>query len=72
MVQIELDMMSKVSPLLGVFEMVLGLMLIVEPYGRSTFFYVVVSIWALVGGSILIADALRMLRASRNNVHSES
>jgi hypothetical protein len=39
-------------------------MLIVEPLGRSTFFYLAASIWALVGGFILISDALRLRRAS--------
>ena len=48
------------SVLLGVFEIVLGIMLIVEPMGRSTFFYIVVSAWALIGGFILITDAIRL------------
>jgi len=51
------------SVLLGVFEIALGIMLIVEPLGRSTSFYVVVSIWALVGGIILISDAIRLRNA---------
>jgi len=55
---------STTSLALGVFEVILGLMLIVEPLGRSDFFYLVVSVWALVGGFILIGDALRLRRAS--------
>lgn len=63
---------SITSFLLGLFEIVLGLMLIIEPYGRSFVFYLVVSIWALVGGFILIADALRMFRARESNADSVS
>jgi uncharacterized membrane protein HdeD (DUF308 family) len=55
---------SSTSLALGVFEAILGLMLIVEPLGRGDFFYLVVSVWALVGGFILIGDALRLRRAS--------
>jgi uncharacterized membrane protein HdeD (DUF308 family) len=55
---------STTSTLLGAFEIILGVMLIVEPLGRSTFFYLAASIWALVGGFILISDALRLRRAS--------
>ena len=55
---------SSLTPfLLGLFEVVLGLMLIVEPYGRGQFFYLAVTIWALVGGFILISDAIRLRRA---------
>ena len=55
---------SWTSVLLGTFEIVLGIMLIVEPYGRSGFFYLAASIWALVGGFILISDAIRLRRAT--------
>jgi len=54
---------SITSFLLGLFEAVLGIMLIIEPLGRSLFFYLAASIWALVGGFILIGDALRMRHA---------
>ena len=54
------------SVLLGVFEIVLGTMLIVEPLGRSTFFYLAATIWALIGGVILIGDAFRLHRAAQN------
>jgi uncharacterized membrane protein HdeD (DUF308 family) len=50
---------SWTSLLLGIFEVVLGLMLIIEPYGRSIFFYLAASVWALVGGFILISGALQ-------------
>jgi uncharacterized membrane protein HdeD (DUF308 family) len=54
--------------LLGAFEIVLGILLIVEPYGRSTFFYLAVVIWALVGGFILITDAIRLRRAHQREI----
>jgi uncharacterized membrane protein HdeD (DUF308 family) len=50
--------------ILGAFEIMLGLMLIIEPMGRSFVFYLAVSIWALVGGAILIMDAVRLRRAA--------
>jgi uncharacterized membrane protein HdeD (DUF308 family) len=62
------DKHRKISPsslILGLFEMVLGLLLIVQPLGRSNFFYFVVSIWAFVGGFILLSDAVRLYRASK-------
>jgi uncharacterized membrane protein HdeD (DUF308 family) len=59
---------SWTSFILGVFEIVLGLMLIIEPMGRSTFFYLAASIWALVGGFILIMDAVRLRKAAAEMV----
>ena len=40
-------------------------MLIIEPLGRSTFFYLAATIWALVGGFILIGDAFRLHKAAQ-------
>jgi len=54
---------SWTSIALGVFEVVLGVMLVVEPMGRSVAFYTAAGVWALVGGVILIGDALRARRA---------
>ncbi len=54
--------------LLGAFEVVLGVMLVVEPYGRSTFFYGAVVIWALLGGFILITEAIRLRRAHQKEL----
>jgi uncharacterized membrane protein HdeD (DUF308 family) len=48
--------------LLGLFEMVLGLMLVVEPMGRGPLVYFAASVWALVGGVILLGDAARQRR----------
>ena len=56
--------------LLGAFEVVLGVMLIVEPYGRGAFFYLAVQIWALLGGLILISEAIRLRRAHQREVHN--
>jgi len=55
---------SWTSFILGAFEIVLGLMLIFEPMGRSVVFYLTISIWALVGGFILIMDAVRLRKAA--------
>ena len=51
------------SVLLGIFEIVLGLQLIVAPLDRGPIFYIAGAIWALVGGVILIGDALQARRA---------
>jgi uncharacterized membrane protein HdeD (DUF308 family) len=59
---------SWTSFILGAFEIVLGVMLIFEPMGRSFVFYLAVSIWALVGGIILIMDAVRLRRAAAEMV----
>ena len=48
--------------LLGLFEMVLGFLLVIEPMGRGPVVYFVASVWALVGGVILIGEAVRLRR----------
>jgi len=48
--------------LLGLFEIVLGLLLIVEPLGRGPVVYFAASIWSLIGGVILLGDAVRLRR----------
>jgi uncharacterized membrane protein HdeD (DUF308 family) len=53
------------SVLLGAFEIVLGIVLIVEPMGRSYIFYLTISIWALIGGFIMIAAAIRLRSANK-------
>jgi len=50
------------SLLLGAFEIILGVILILEPLERGPIFNLAASIWALVGGFILISDALRQRR----------
>jgi uncharacterized membrane protein HdeD (DUF308 family) len=49
--------------LLGLFEIVLGVILVVAPMNRGPVIYFAASVWALVGGTILIGDALRLRRA---------
>lgn len=48
--------------ILGLFEIVLGVMLVIEPMGRGPLIYTVASIWALVGGVVLIGNALQLRR----------
>jgi len=55
---------SWTSFLMGFFEFVMGAMLIIEPMRQGTVIYLGVSIWAIIGGVILIGDALRL----RSNV----
>ena len=50
------------SFLLGLFEIVLGVLLIVEPLERGVFIYIAASVWAMLGGLILVGDALRIRR----------
>lgn len=56
------------SFLLGFFEIVLGAILIIEPLERGQGLNLAATVWALVGGAMLIGDALRVraqaLRAS--------
>lgn len=48
--------------ILGVFEIVLGVILVIEPMGRGPLVYYVASVWALVGGVTLIGNALQLRR----------
>jgi uncharacterized membrane protein HdeD (DUF308 family) len=48
--------------LLGLFEIVLGSILVIEPMYRGPAVYFAASVWALVGGVILIGDAVRLRR----------
>ena len=54
---------------LGIFEIVLGAMLVVEPMGRGPLIYTVASIWALVGGVVLIGNALQIRRLKFADEH---
>jgi uncharacterized membrane protein HdeD (DUF308 family) len=49
--------------LLGLFEMVLGLLLVIAPLQRGPVVYFAATVWALLGGFILIGDAVRKHRA---------
>lgn len=56
------------SVLLGIFEIVLGVQLIIAPLDLGPVFYVAGMIWALVGGAILIGDALMVRRAASQDL----
>jgi len=52
--------------ILAIFEIVLGAMLIISPLDQGPIVYWAATIWALVGGGLIIADALRQrARASQ-------
>ena len=51
---------SWTSFFMGLFEFIMGAMLIIEPMRQGTLIYLGVSIWAMIGGVILIGDALRL------------
>ena len=53
---------SWTSVLLGIFEVVLGVLLILNPQERVPGVYLAATFWALVGGLILIGDAVRQRR----------
>jgi len=53
---------SWTSFLLGLFEIVLGLMLVISPLEHGSVVHSSVSIWALVAGAILVGDAVRLRR----------
>jgi len=57
--------------LLGLFEMILGLILVVEPMNRGPAVYSAASVWALVGGAILLGDALRIRRLRQETQQEE-
>jgi len=56
---------SWMSFILGLFEFVLGLALIIEPLDQGLVIYFGASIWAMLGGIILFGDALRQRSRAR-------
>ena len=62
---VEMRRWSVTAFLLGIFELILGLVLVISPLERGPILYLAASIWALVGGLILIGDALRVRRMSQ-------
>jgi uncharacterized membrane protein HdeD (DUF308 family) len=48
--------------LLGLFEIVLGVILVIAPMGRGPLIYFAASVWALIGGVILLGNAARLRR----------
>ena len=63
---------SWTSFFLGLFEIVLGVLLIVEPLEQGTFIFIAASVWALIGGLILVGDALRIRQQANQSVTKES
>ena len=62
------------SILLGIFEISLGLLLMISPLDRSPVTYWIVTIWALVFGVLVIGDALAKRSQARKAIgsaHSE-
>lgn len=62
---------SWMSFILGLFEVVLGGALIMEPLDQGLVIYFGASIWAMLGGLILIVDALRLRSKARRAASSE-
>ena len=54
-----------VSIVLGVFEIGLGAMLIISKTGLDQRVYFVATIWALLGGALLLMDAIRQRRQGK-------
>jgi uncharacterized membrane protein HdeD (DUF308 family) len=50
------------SSLLGVIEVILGLMLFLEPLERGPILNIAAIVWALLGGALLMYDAFRIRR----------
>ena len=48
------------SILLGIFEIILGALLIITTVGFSPIIHLAISIWAFIGGFIILADAYRL------------
>jgi uncharacterized membrane protein HdeD (DUF308 family) len=55
------------ATILGVFEIVLGLILVFAPMERGPTLLLAAGVWALLGGVILIGDALRMRRLQKRS-----
>ena len=53
---------SRGSLFLGIVEVVMGLIVIASPGNPSTITFSVISIWALIGGGGLIANAIQLRR----------
>ena len=51
--------------LMGVFELILGVMLVVSPLDQSRFTYWIVTIWALIFGVLAIGEAVAQWMADR-------
>ena len=57
--------------ILGLFEIILGLMLVISPLDRGPIVYFAAMVWALVGGFILLGDALNFRRRQQVDAATE-
>jgi uncharacterized membrane protein HdeD (DUF308 family) len=53
---------SWTATLLGLFEIVLGILMLVVPLEEGSLIYYAAAIWAVVGGLVIFGDALRIRR----------
>ena len=58
---------TKLSIILGFFEVILGGVFVIFQGGQSQILYTVAIIWALLGGIFLLSDAYRQYRASKSS-----
>ena len=58
---------TTLSVMLGVFEFILGMLIIFSDGSRSPTIYWVAIIWSLLGGALIIGDALRQRRQRKSN-----
>ncbi|MCJ7658934.1 MAG: hypothetical protein MUO67_07270 [Anaerolineales bacterium] len=56
---------------MGIFEFIMGGMLSLESLRQAILIYLSVSIWAIIGGVILIVDALRLRFRIRGSLTGE-
>ena len=49
---------TRLSGVMGVFETGLGVLFLFSQTGRDQIIYLITTIWALIGGSVIIADAI--------------
>lgn len=52
--------------LLGLFEVILGLLLVFSPVERGPVTYIAAAVWAFLGGAILIGDALYLRQQAQH------
>lgn len=69
--QTQLERPSWTVRILGVLEIVLGLALVISPLERGPILNIAVAAWALLGGLILLADALYIRRQAAKEASSE-
>lgn len=62
---------TRLSVVMGVFEMGLGVLFLFSQTGRDPIIYLITTIWALIGGSVIIADAIaQRMKAKRRQAES--